>query len=114
MTPPLKSRTTGTDWMPKRLRSHDAWLVSTCATLMRGRPFASREAASVVETRCQFCCTLWHRATASLQKSTSQSPEVAPVAACARCSKFCSVRSMTSAPNASSSAIAVASSSSCA
>jgi hypothetical protein len=81
--------------MPKRLRSHDDALVSTCATLMRGSPLASREAASVIATRCQFCVTFWQRGTLSLQKSTSQSPEVAPVAACVRCSKFCSSSSTT-------------------
>ena len=95
MIPPLKSITTGTAWMEKRLRNHEDVLVSTWATLMRGSPLASREAASCTATRCQFCATFAQRGTLSLQKSTSQSPDVAPVAACVRCSKFCSSRSTT-------------------
>lgn len=102
MTPPLKSSTSGTDVMPKRLVSHGESFVSTRATLILGSPRASREAASVTAIFSQVATTRAHRGTESLQNSTNQSPDVAPVAACVKCSKFFSSSCTTCAPKARS------------
>ena len=81
--------------MPKRFVSQAESVVSTDATLMRGSPLASRDAASWTASLSHVASTLVQRETLALQNLPSQSPEVAPVAACVKCSKLSSCSSIT-------------------
>ena len=78
--------------LPTHLVSQPESVVSTVATLMRDIPLASRDAASCAESFVHVDSTREQRDTLDLQNFTSQSPDVAPVAACVRCSKFCARR----------------------
>ena len=80
--------------MPKHLVNHPESVVSTEATLTRTIPLASRDAASCAESFDHVDSTREQRDTLDLQNFTSQSPVVAPVAACVRCSKFCAQRAV--------------------
>ena len=80
--------------LPRHLVSQPESVVSTVATLMRGIPLASRDAASCAESFVHVDSTREQRDTLDLQNFTSQSPDVAPVAACVRCSKFCARRAV--------------------
>ena len=80
--------------LPRHLVSQPESVVSTVATLTRGIPLASRDAASCAESFVHVDSTREQRDTLDLQNFTSQSPDVAPVAACVRCSKFCARRAV--------------------
>ena len=80
--------------LPRHLVSQPESVVSTEATLTRGIPLASRDAASCAESFAHVDSTREQRDTLDLQNFTSQSPDVAPVAACVRCSKFCARRAV--------------------